>query len=77
MYHTVKNQLKSFQTPSHEVLCTKISFYVVNFEDLEAPVVSQPENSGFLDHTSAVSQSYRHLTIERETVGSPSSFGFK
>ena len=26
-------------------------------------------NSGFLDRSSAVSQSYRHLTIERETVG--------
>ena len=34
----------------------------------QAPVVSQPENSGCLDLTSAVSQSHRHLTIEGETA---------
>ena len=34
----------------------------------QAPVVSQPENSGCLDPTSAVSQSYRHLTIEGKTA---------
>ena len=34
----------------------------------QSPVVSQPEK-GCLDRTSAVSQSIRHLTIERETVG--------
>ena len=32
------------------------------------PVVSQPENSGCLELTSAVSQSHRHLTIEGETT---------
>ena len=34
----------------------------------QAPVVSQPEpeNSGCLDRTSGVSQSFRYLTIERE-----------
>ena len=35
----------------------------------QAPVVSQPEKSGYLDHTSAVSQSISYLTIEREVVG--------
>ena len=34
----------------------------------QAPVVSQPENSGCLDLTSAVSQSHRHLTIVGETA---------
>ena len=34
----------------------------------QSPVVSQPEK-GCLDHTSAVSQSIRHLIIESETVG--------
>ena len=33
-----------------------------------APVVSQPENSGCLELTSAVSQSHRHFTIEGETA---------
>ena len=32
-------------------------------------VVRQPEKSGCLERTSAVSQSYSHLTIEREPVG--------
>ena len=35
----------------------------------QVPVVSQPEISCCLDRTSAVSQLYRHLTSERETVG--------
>ena len=34
----------------------------------QTPVVRQPEK-GCLDRTSTVSQSIRHLTIERETVG--------
>ena len=34
----------------------------------QSPVVSQPAK-GCLDRTSAVLQSIRHLTIERETVG--------
>ena len=34
----------------------------------QAPVVSQPENSGCLELTSAVSQSHRHSTIEGETA---------
>ena len=31
-------------------------------------VVSQLENSGFLDRTSSVSESNRHLTIEGDSV---------
>ena len=34
----------------------------------QAPVVSQPENSGCLDRTSPVSQSHRHLPIEEKTA---------
>ena len=32
-------------------------------------MVRQPEISGCMDRTSAVSQQYRYLTSERETVG--------
>ena len=45
--------------------------YVCETEKVAAPqfpLVSQPKK-GCLDCTSAVSQSIRHLTIERETVG--------
>ena len=35
----------------------------------QVTVVRQPEISGCVDHTSAVSQHYRYLTSERETVG--------
>ena len=35
----------------------------------QSSVVSQSENSSCLDSTSAVSQSSRYLTIEREVVG--------
>ena len=35
----------------------------------QVPVVSQSENSSCLERTSPVSQSYSHLTVEREPVG--------
>ena len=35
----------------------------------QVTVVRQPEISGSVDRTSAVSQQYRYLTSERETVG--------
>ena len=35
----------------------------------QVPVVRQPEKSGCMERTSAVSQSYSHLTIEREPDG--------
>ena len=35
----------------------------------QVSVVSHPDNSGCLDHTSTVSEPHRHLTAERETGG--------
>ena len=41
-------------------------------------VVSNPENYGYLDRTTTVSEPHRHLTVGRETVirDSPLSIGF-